>query len=185
MAPDAALLRRLLRYGVPNGVNFMLDIMAFTLFLLIVGRLGAHELAATNLAFNINSLAFMPLIGCGIAVSTMVGQRLGREAPEEAEHCTWTGVHFALLYMGCMSLGYLLIPDVFLSPFGMRAEGEDFLAARDLARDLLRVVAIYCVFDAFYMIFTAALKGQGIRGLSCGYPSLWAGRLWSCRRLFR
>ncbi len=159
--PDAALLRRLLRYGVPNGVNFMLDIMAFTLFLLIVGRLGAHELAATNLAFNINSLAFMPLIGCGIAVSTMVGQRLGRDAPEEAEYCTWTGVHFALLYMGCMSLGYLLIPDVFLSPFGMRAEGEDFLAARDLARDLLRVVAIYCVFDAFYMIFTAALKGAG------------------------
>ena len=73
--PDGPLLRRLLRYGVPNGVNFMLDIMAFTLFLLIVGRLGAVELAATNLAFNINSLAFMPLIGCGIAVSTMVGQR--------------------------------------------------------------------------------------------------------------
>ncbi len=159
--PDAMLMRRLLRYGGPNGINFMLDIMAFTFFLLIVGRLGPIPLAATNLAFNINSLAFMPLIGCGIAVSTMVGQRLGRDEPQQAEYCTWTGVHLALLYMSCMSLGYFFLPDLFLSPFGLHAEGADFEAARQLARQLLRVVAIYCVFDALYMIFTAALKGAG------------------------
>ena len=95
---DPMLMRRLLRYGGPNGVNFMLDIMAFTFFLLIVGRLGPIPLAATNLAFNINSLAFMPLIGCGIAVSTMVGQCLGRDEPQQAEYCTWTGVHLAMLF---------------------------------------------------------------------------------------
>lgn len=158
---DPMLMRRLLRYGGPNGVNFMLDIMAFTFFLLIVGRLGPIPLAATNLAFNINSLAFMPLIGCGIAVSTMVGQCLGRDEPQQAEYCTWTGVHLAMLYMGGMSLGYFFLPDLFLSPFGMHAEGADFETARQLARQLLRVVAIYCVFDALYMIFTAALKGAG------------------------
>jgi MATE family multidrug resistance protein len=135
--------------------------MAFTFFLLIVGRLGPIPLAATNLAFNINSLAFMPLIGCGIAVSTMVGQCLGRDEPQQAEYCTWTGVHLAMLYMGGMSLGYFFLPDLFLSPFGMHAEGADFETARQLARQLLRVVAIYCVFDALYMIFTAALKGAG------------------------
>ena len=89
--PDLKLLLRLLRFGGPNGVNFMLDIMAFTFFLFIVGRLGPIPLAATNLAFHINSLAFMPLIGCSIAVSTMVGQRLGRDQPEAAEYCTWSG----------------------------------------------------------------------------------------------
>ena len=39
--PDLKLLLRLLRFGGPNGVNFMLDIMAFTFFLFIVGPLGA------------------------------------------------------------------------------------------------------------------------------------------------
>jgi MATE family multidrug resistance protein len=159
--PDLALLKRLLRYGGPNGVSFMLDIMAFTFFLLIVGRLGPIPLAATNLAFNINSLAFMPLIGCGIAVSTMVGQRLGRDQPATAEYCTWTGLHLALLYMGIMALGYLLFPELFLSPFGMRAKDADFLEAHRIAVSLLRVVAIYCIFDAAYMVFTAALKGAG------------------------
>jgi len=158
---DPPLFRRLLRYGGPNGVNFLLDILAFTLFVLIVGKLGTIELAATNLAFNINSLAFMPLIGCSIAISTMVGQRLGRDAPEEAEYCTWTGFHLAFLYMGSMALGYLLVPELFLMPFGLRSQGADFETARAIAANLLRVVAIYCLFDAFYMTFTAALKGAG------------------------
>ena len=159
--PDARLFRRLLRYGGPNGLNFMLDITAFTLFMLIVGRLGTIQLAATNLAFNINHLAFMPIVGCGMAISIMVGQRLGRDTPEEAEYSTWSGFHIAITYMALMSLGYLLVPDWFLTPFGLRSQGVEFQQARAIAIHLLRIVALYCMFDAFYMIFTAALKGAG------------------------
>ena len=159
--PDRELIARLFRFGGPNGISFMLDIMAFTLFILIVGRLGPIPLTATNLAFNINSLAFMPLIGCGIAVSTMVGQCLGRDDPQAAEYCTWTGFHIALVYMGAMSISYLAIPELFLAPFGFRAHHADFVAAHEIAVNLLRVVAVYCIFDAGYMIFTAALKGAG------------------------
>ena len=158
--PDLKLLLRLLRFGGPNGVNFMLDIMAFTFFLFIVGRLGPIPLAATNLAFHINSLAFMPLIGCSIAVSTMVGQRLGRDQPEAAEYCTWSGLHLAMLYMGTMSLGYVLVPEFFLAPFG-EEQDANFAVAHQIAVVLLRFVALYCVFDAAYMVFAAALKGAG------------------------
>ncbi len=158
--PDLKLLLRLLRFGGPNGVNFMLDIMAFTFFLFIVGRLGPIPLAATNLAFHINSLAFMPLIGCCIAISTMVGQRLGRDQPEAAEYCTWTGLHLAMLYMGTMSVGYVVVPEFFLAPFGEDRDAN-FAAAHQIAVVLLRFVALYCVSDAAYMVFTATLKGAG------------------------
>ena len=155
------LFCRLLRFGGPSGLTFMLDIMAFSLFILLTGRLGMVELAASNLAANINSLAFMPLIGCGIAVSTMVGQRLGQNRPQQAEYCTWTGFHFAFLYMTGMALAYLFTPELFLLPFDARAQGAAFTAARATALVLLRIVALYCVFDAMYIIFTAALKGSG------------------------
>ncbi len=159
--PDFGLIIRLLRYGGPNGLTFMLDILAFSLFILIVGRLGTVHLAATNLAFNINSLAFMPLIGCGIAVTTMVGQRLGANQPAGAEYVTWTGLHVAVLYMGVMAAAYLLLPSLFLTPYGFKSHDAEFEAARAMAILLLRIVAVYCVFDALYMIFTAALKGAG------------------------
>ena len=158
---DGELFRRMLRFGVPSGVNFMLDVMAFSFFILIVGRLGTVELAATNMAFNVNSLAFMPLIGCGIAVSTLVGQHLGENFPDKAEYCTWSGMHLALGYMGTMALLYLCVPALFLMPYGFRAHGEDFVAAQNLAEGLLRIVAVYCVFDGMYIVFTSALKGAG------------------------
>lgn len=158
---DRQLFGRLLKFGGPNGVNFMLDMLSFTFFILIVGRIGTLELTASNLAFNINSLAFMPLIGAGIAVSTMVGQRLGADDPDAAHYCTWSGVHLAMVYMGGMALIYIVAPGLFLMPYGVGAQGPEFVAARDLARVLLRFVALYCVFDAVYMMFTAALKGAG------------------------
>ena len=159
LAPQ--LCRRLLRYGGANGLNFMADMVSLSFFVLIIGRLGTVELAATNLAFNINSLAFMPLIGCGIAISTMVGQRLGAGRPAAAEYCTWSGAHLALVYMGVMASAYLFLPNLFLMPFASKAQGAEFVAARTMAIILLRLVALYCLFDALYIVFTAALKGAG------------------------
>lgn len=158
---DLVLMRRILRYGGPDGITFMLDVFAFTAFILIVGRLGTVELAATTMAFNVASLAFMPLIGGGIAVTTMVGQWLGRNLPERAEYATWSGFHLAVLYMGAMALAYILIPQLFLTPYQVNAEGEGLKAAQEIAKVLLRFVAAYCIFDAAYIIFTSALKGAG------------------------
>ena len=101
------------------------------------------------------------MIGCGIAISTMVGQRLGAGRPAAAEYCTWSGAHLALVYMGVMAFAYLFLPNLFLMPFASKAQGAEFVAARTMAIILLRLVALYCLFDALYMVFTAALKGAG------------------------
>ena len=120
----------------------MLDIMAFTFFLFIVGRLGPIPLAATNLAFHINSLAFMPLIGCGIAVSTMVGQRLGRDQPEAAEYLHVVG--FALGH--AVQWGRCPWATSWCRSFSSRPLAQekdaDFAAAYQIAVVLLRFVAL-------------------------------------------
>lgn len=172
---DRKLFERLLRFGGPNGVTFMLDMMSFSMFILIIGRSGTVQLTATNLAFNVNILAFMPLMGAGIAVSTMVGQRLGQNRPQAAAYATWSALHLAQLYMCIMASAYLFVPELFLFPYGVGASGEDFEAAKEMALQLLNIVAIYCVFDGIYMIFTSALKGAGdtrfilLAGLICSW----------------
>ena len=82
---NAAIFRRLLRYGGPNGLQMLVEIAGFTVFLLLVGTLGPEAMAATTLAFNVNTLAFVPMLGLGIALSTMVGQQLGRNNPQLAD----------------------------------------------------------------------------------------------------
>jgi len=159
---DPVLWRRLWRYGGPNGWQFLVDVAAFTLFLLLVGRLGTLAAAATTLAFNVNSIAFVPMIGLGIAVSTLVGQQLGRNREDLAARATWTAFAMAACYMGLLSLLYVLVPDWFLIGHAAGAKQlDEFARLRDLTVVLLRFVAVYSLFDAMNLTFVGALKGAG------------------------
>jgi MATE family multidrug resistance protein len=158
---DTQLFRRLLRFGFPSGMQFFLDVAGFTMFVLFVGRLGTISLAATNIAFNINTVAFMPMIGLGIAVSVLVGQYLGKNSPELAERSTYSGLHMTILYMGGIASLYAFFPDIFIAPYAAYANVGDFAAVARLTRILLRFVALYCVFDALGIIFSSAVKGAG------------------------
>lgn len=158
---DKLLFRRLIRYGLPNGMQFLLEILAFTIFILLVGNIGLTELAASNIAFNINMLAFLPMYGLTIAVSILVGQRLGENKAELAERATWSAFHLALVFFGTLALGYFFLPDVFIWPFASQANSADFAPIEQLTAVLLRFVALYCLFDAGNMIFSGALKGAG------------------------
>ncbi len=159
--PDGALLKRLFYYGGASGIQSMLDASSFTVFLLLVGSLGKVDLAATTLAFNINSVAWVPMMGLGLAVSTIVGNQLGKKRPDMAARGTWTALVLALVYMGVMSLLYVLVPDVFMMGHASRMPPDEFLPLRNLAVVLLRYVAIYVMFDAFNVVFVSAIRGAG------------------------
>lgn len=159
--PEKELFSRLMRFGLPSGIQFFLDIGGFTAFLLLVGRLGTASLAATNIAFNINMLAFMPMLGLGIAISVLVGQYLGRDMPDLAQKSTYSGFHMASAYMICLAAAYFLIPDIFVAPFAAKSESEGFAEIYGLSVVLLRFVAVYSLFDAMNIVFASAIKGAG------------------------
>jgi len=158
---DRALFRRLLRFGTPNGLQVFLEVLAFTIFLVIAGKIGTIELAATTLAFNINNLAFAPMLGMMTAVSALVGQSLGRERPELAEKLTWSALHICGAFYVTLGLAYAAVPQLFLWPFLRNAQSAEFLEISRVGVNLLRFVAVYSIFDAMNMIFSAAIKGAG------------------------
>ena len=155
------LFGRLLRFGFPSGMQFFLEIAGFTGFILVVGRLGTASLAATNIAFNINTLAFMPMIGCGIAISVLVGQYLGAQKPDIAQTTAYSGFHLTFIYMASIAAAYVLVPDVFVAPFAHNSDPESFAEIYRYSVVLLRFVAVYCLFDTMNIIFCSAIKGAG------------------------
>ena len=160
-APDKELFFRLLRFGFPSGVHFFIEIFGFTAFILLIGRLGTVELAATNIAININSLAFMPMLGLGMAVSVLVGQYLGENSEDLAERSVYSGFFLSILYMVVLVLLYVFIPNVFVSIFSTKSDPLVFNQIQEITVILLRFVAIYCIFDTMNIIFASAIKGAG------------------------
>lgn len=144
---DNTLLARLLKFGMPSGLQMFVDVAGFTVFMLIIGLIGEAELAATNVAFNLNTLAFIPVMGLGIAVSTLVGQRIGEGRPQLAESTTWKAFMIGGGYMLVFGAVYILLPDLLLLPYAISAgaaetilpamsNGDAVAALRPLAENM-------------------------------------------------
>src|SRR5206468_3508976 len=93
--PEPRLFARLMRFGLPSGVQWALDGLAFMAFAFLVGRLGETEMAATSITATLNLLAFLPTMGIAQAVAVLVGQRLGQDRPDLAEHTSWAAFRLA------------------------------------------------------------------------------------------
>jgi len=167
MAFDLKQFGRLMKFGLPSGLQFMLDILGIALFVVFIGRIDPVSFAASSMAFQINSLAFMPMIGFGIATSVLVGRALGADKPEIAQKTTMSAAYITLGYMIFIALCYWFVPNVFLLPFKAQASAEQFAAIKPIVRTLLIFVGFYSLFDTGNIIFSAALKGAGDTRFVC------------------
>ncbi len=160
---DRDLLRRLVRFGFPNGVRFAVEMLAWTAFLFFIGRIGTVELTATNIAWRINGFAFFPIIGLSQAVGIMVGNAQGRRDPALSVRITYKGLLMSEVWMLSAALLFVLFPrelyGLFYNPAAM---SQAFFA--DLVRFgafLLRFVALYCLLDAFNIMILGSLQSAG------------------------
>jgi MATE family multidrug resistance protein len=157
---DRALFLRLLRFGLPSGLQYSLEILSFAIFMMIVGRVGTAPLAASGITFNLNMIVFMPMLGLGVAVSAVTGRHLGAGDPGAAERATWSAFWMSLVYMTACGAIYLLAPHALLFPYAMGADAT-FGEVERISVVLLRFVALYTLFDMMNVIFAAGLRGAG------------------------
>jgi MATE family multidrug resistance protein len=158
---DIVLMGRLLRFGLPAGLTVAVDYLAFAAFLLLVGRLGAAELTATSIAFTLNLIPILPVLGLAQAVAVLVGRRLGEGRPDLARRTTWTGFGLAMSYTAGVAVLLCAVPEALAGAF--RVEGGT-AAWGDVMRHLLvllRFVAVYSLFDCVTYVLSAALRGAG------------------------
>src|SRR5439155_7127639 len=139
---DWELFRRLMRFGLPSGLPQLVEGMAFTMLTNSVAEVSVVAGAATSIAFTVNAVAFVPMIGLNITVSTLVGQKLGENRPDLAERATWTAIAMGMAFTGLCAVLYVAMPESFLLLHTLFA-GEDFIEVRATTILLLRFVALY------------------------------------------
>ena len=155
------LVARLVRFGMPTGLQYALEVSAFAVFMVIVGRIGTLELAASGIAFNLNMIVFFPMVGLAIAVSSLVGRYLGAEQPALAERAVGSALRLSLVYMSLCGLLYVFGAPLLLAPYAAGADPATFPTIAAMATVLLRFVAFYSIFDMLNLIHAAGLRGAG------------------------
>lgn len=153
-------LLRVLRFGIPNGINWFLEFAAFVLFInVVVGHLGTTALAAFNIVLNVNSISFMPAFGLASAGAIMVGEAIGRKAHDEA--ASWVKLTFkvAATWMCTVGIFYWLLPGEIIGWF--EHESGNNAELLEIATLMLALSAIWQLFDAAGMTVSEALRAAG------------------------
>jgi Na+-driven multidrug efflux pump len=154
-------MQRLLHYGWPAGVSVVAEAWSFAIIMMIVGNLGEQAAAATTLALGVNVLAFIPLIGLGIAVGVLVGKYLVQQQVDRAHRVIQAALIIGIAYSSVFAVLYGLFPEYVMNIYAIGNDPERFEAIRPQLKPLLYFIAAYCVFDAFQVIFAGVLKGAG------------------------
>ena len=157
---ERGLCLRILRFGAPSGLRSIVELVVWSVFLGLIGLLGDVELAATNVAFTINSLAWQPMIGVSLAVAMLVGKAQGAERPDLSRTAMRHGLVVVQAWETVAALAFVIFPDFFLGFFfGPDTPGREALVTE--GRRLLWFVAAYCLVDAVNVVFAQGLIGAG------------------------
>ncbi len=154
---DGEKVQSIIRVGFPQGLQWLSDVVVWMLFInFLVGRMfdDAH-LIASNVAWQFMRIAFMPAIGVGIALSSLVGKAVGQGDPKMAMRFARWAVMILLGYLGVLSLFYLFYRVELIELFN-----TDPKIVR-IASNIMICAVIFQVSDALGITYNAALRGAG------------------------
>lgn len=156
------VFQRLLRFGLPSGLELFLNVTAFTLFVQFMHSYGRDVAAAVTITFNWDLVAFSPLVGVSVATMSLVGRYMGARRPDLAERSAYSGMKASLWYTGLIFVLFLAVPEALAGIFAPGGAGAaDVSAIMPQAVFMIRLASIYLLSDAVLLVFGGALRGAG------------------------
>jgi len=159
---------RTLRFGLPVGMNWFFDFLAFSFFVnVLMGGLGTTTLAALMIVIQINSVSFMPAFGIASAGAILVGQAIGASRHSDVPPLVKMTAKVVGVWQGTVGLAYLAFPRLFMAPFiDERTATPELL---EIGTTMLMLSACWQLFDSVSMTLTEALRAAGDTAFS-----MWA-----------
>ncbi len=155
------ILKKLLWFGFPQGIEHFLCLAAFTTLTFIFHSEGEVVATASTIMFNWDYVSFMPLIGVEIGVTSLVGKYIGAGDIKSATKSAMSGVKTGLIYSALIFVLYVFVPGILVNMFKPDGDLTVFNKAFPIAVNMLRVATIYVLADAILVAMVGALRGAG------------------------
>jgi multidrug resistance protein, MATE family len=153
--PDVARIRRLIELGLPAAGQVLFEGAVFAIVTTMAARLDEASLAAHGIAVNVISTTFMVPLGISSAAAVRVGQAYGRRDIHAAAVAGWTALLLSSLFMGAAGLLLAAVPRWIVRLYMSDA------AVVTIGALLLRIAAVFELFDGLQVVAGGALRGLG------------------------
>lgn len=154
-------LGRMLRFGLPYGLNWFLEFSAFLIFInFLVAELGTVAVAAMMAVAAVNSLSYMPAFGLATAGAVLVGQAIGADRRGDVPTIVRRTFFAAALWQGLVGIAYFAVPVQLMQLFA-RDEVKQAEGVAELGAKLLAISAAWQLFEAMVETVSEALRAAG------------------------
>ncbi len=151
--PRPARLREILALGLPIAGSLLAEGGLFSAAGLLIGTLGATQIAAHQIALNYAAFMFMAPLSMHSATTVHTGHALGRGDAPAARRAGLVGIWLCGAMMAVSALG------IVAGRFGIAALYTPDSAVRALAASLLLLAAAFQISDGLQVGAMGALRG--------------------------
>ena len=152
---DLGASLRLLRVSAGGITQMLIGTASWTGLMKIVSTFGAEVVAGYTIAIRIVIFVLLPSWGLANAAATLVGQNLGAGHPERAEKATWLAGIYNTVFLGSLSVVFVLFADELVGLFTSEP------ALLEVGARGLTVMSYGYVFYAWGMVMIQAFNGAG------------------------
>ncbi|MBN2712981.1 MAG: MATE family efflux transporter [Planctomycetes bacterium] len=158
---DWQIMKKIFRFGSPAGLEFVLNFMAFNAMIMAFQSKGLVVSSAVTMLFNWDMVSFVPLIGVGVGVTSLVGKYMGAGDPETAHRSTISGLKMGWMYSAVILVFFFGYPHILVGMFKPAGEDQVFAEAAPLAITMIRMASLYVMIESVVVAFSSALRGAG------------------------
>ena len=155
---DSEIMKRVYRLGWPIGLTSLAEGGLFSASAVMMGWIGALELAAHGIAIQLASLAFMVHIGFSQAATVRAGRALGRRDEVALRTGGVTAMTMSAFYAVITSVIFLLFPDVLVWLFVDPVDPDRDALVR-IGASFVIVAALFQLVDGLQVMALGLLRG--------------------------
>lgn len=147
------VIKKILQLGVPSGFQHFFEVGAFSIAVIMIGWIGANELAAHQIALNLASITFMIVLGISQASSIRVGYAMGESDIKGIRRAGFTAITLGASIMSLSGLTFILL-NRFLPSLYIDDQNVIEIASR-----LLIIAALFQLSDGTQAVGIGVLRG--------------------------
>jgi len=150
-----SIIIRLLKVSAGGTGQFLIGSASWIFLVRIMSSFGSASLAGYTIGIRVIIFAILPAWGMANAAATLVGQNLGAGFPERAEKSVWRACFFNMLFLGSISVLFLVAGRSIISIFTPDVEVINY------GTQCLQIVCVGYIFYAYGMVISQSFNGAG------------------------
>ena len=153
--PDRMRIKAIAGLGVPAGMQMILESGVFWAATILAAQLTPIALGAHQIALGAAAFSFMVPLAMSSAGAVRVGQALGARDRERARSAGWLAILVGGAFMLASATTFVVVPRAIMSAF------TDDPAVIAVGVGLLRIAALFQLFDGLQVVAIGVLRGAG------------------------